>query len=220
MKRLFVMALALFLAACTSAPKEATERGSVIQIKPDGTRIENRSDYATYQNGRLEELKATPKVKFELEAIDGQEVKLSGVKRISLEVPMVGATGAAAGIQPPTPEPEEESLAKTVVKETAGVAKELIQQTPVVAAASVVNTALKKNNSTTNVKKTNNTHVTASGPGAAASAGGNAQGSNSRNSTRTTTTTTTTNNNTNSNNPTTNSNNNNSNQNNTGTPTP
>lgn len=45
--------VAIGLAACESAPKEATEQGSVIHTKADGSKVENRSDYADYANVKL-----------------------------------------------------------------------------------------------------------------------------------------------------------------------
>lgn len=48
MKLFPLVFLVYILAGCAGAPTQATDQGSIIQTKPDGTKVENLSDYALY----------------------------------------------------------------------------------------------------------------------------------------------------------------------------
>lgn len=50
---IIALAIAVGVVGCKTLPTEATEHGSITQTKPDGTKVENKSDYAAYADAKL-----------------------------------------------------------------------------------------------------------------------------------------------------------------------
>lgn len=101
----FALIAAVMVAGCNLIPKEATEHGSVIQTKADGSKIENRSDYAEYAQGKIT-LASRPLFEMTCPA--------TGCIVMSLKV---NAPGQGSDIAPPAAPPKEENAIVGTVRE-------------------------------------------------------------------------------------------------------
>jgi hypothetical protein len=94
-KYLVAIAAALAIAGCATKGKVPEGGSYVKRTLPDKTVVEEyRTSYAI-QSEDMKDARSSVKPIFELEAIDGQTITLSGVKRMAVYAPSSGAQGQA-----------------------------------------------------------------------------------------------------------------------------